>query len=118
MPPELSLIKLIPEGVSVIAVMVTLALGIQYIKFLHYTHKQDKAIQGEAHKTQIAALCDIHASQCDNFKSALEKAGESNKDLLASQKQIMGDHFKVSFEMITAVKGLETAVRALESRIK
>lgn len=98
--------------------MVTLAIGIKYVKFLHYTHKQDKAVQSESHRSQIAALNEIHASQCENFKEAINKVSDLNKELLASNKQIMGDHFKISVEMITAVNSLETAVRALESRIK
>lgn len=118
MPPEVSILKLLPEGVSVTAVMLTFILGIKYVKFLHTSHKSDKQILIDSHEKQVRVLLENHKEERDRFKEVLIEANETNKELITSHKMLMEEHLRTSGEMVTAVRGLEAAVRDLQSKVK
>lgn len=117
MTPEM-LLKLLPEGASVTAVMITFMLGIKYVKFLHIAHKADKHELAEAHRNQMQSLLDSHKDERERFKQVLLDSSTNNKELTLSHQSLMEEHLRTSGEMVVAIKGLEVAVRELQNKVK
>ena len=118
MSETLGLLKLLPEGVSVVSVMITFVIGIKYVKFLHATHKADKSEMMDAHEKQVAVLLGSHREERVRFAEILDNSQEAHKELLAPHNARMERHLKVSGDVVTAVDDLRKAVVDLQLKVK
>ena len=106
---ELELLKMVPGGGSVAALIVTVIL------FLKQQEKSQAGLSliAETFNARVAAT---QASSQDQINRLVAQATENQK-LYQDQIQALIDrHLEVSRETIAAIKSLEVAVRELQSR--
>jgi hypothetical protein len=108
---EIELLKLIPGGGACIAVI---AVVLIFLK----AQREDRIESAKQSQHFIDEVRIITRSYQDNVNSIMANVAVNQRTFQDQIKEITDDHMKLTRETITAVKGLEGAVRELQQSSK
>ncbi len=120
------LIKMLPEGVSVTAVLSVVVLFLRNLKELIASQSAQNKEIADIHKDTLEKVTTAHISAQketrEAFNAQLERVTDSFSDrhseMQTKVNTLTEAHIKVSTETVIALNGLQAAVRDLQNKVK